>query len=760
MKLSKEFRKLFIPIFLSFFIIVMAMSSFFVLYMNRKIVSTVYNTEVRNLRKAGEVTKLLIDQASTLAQQIHNDYQLKKLLFFDELETIEKIICIEQFKTYSYVIPNLHSIYLYNMKQDLFFIVTAEKIQLIQPPEDFFDQPALSMLTDEASLNTGRPMYRKIPSNGSAVYSFFFHFLGKFADLPVSTVIINFSEPWLQQQIRLFSFNDKQETVAIDTKGNILMGAGKKSKFLSDDWDSLIRAVLDGVTGKENGETEGYFLRNTPRKTLFTYHFREDLGWIYIRKTPYEDLLKPLAVIRTVALAVSALFLLATIIVSFLLSRRVYIPLRQAFFRNSELERERGEASVLINREMLQSFFMEPDPVTHSSVLRSLEDIDLKIDIHRPVYCIILSLDPHVHRQDDNKRLKDEICLNKELDKIREIWETEYPSETFLFKGGLILTILNDPENKNVSEKDLRLKTTDLISLLARDLNTSFSAVFDPVSQTLSEAAVNLADLEDAAEYRLIFGPGSCINMQTIRKRKSLQFEITKQEGDKLSAALNRKEFEEAGLVCFQVLNRAAECTHRSVRNASIQLISVINDAMNRFTSYTPSRTSVPFSVLLRDAHSCTSVRELKDFFVSFLDTIQRSLNTGLDNRRNEIVLAIKRIIKNKYNDPNLSSVLISEELGLSAPYAGRVFKEATGSSLPDFINEFRTERAKELLLTTDLSIQTILEKTGYNSTSHFYSVFRKLNGLTPTAYRWKQKSKTAASPQELSPANHQNAEG
>jgi YesN/AraC family two-component response regulator len=337
------------------------------------------------------------------------------------------------------------------------------------------------------------------------------------------------------------------------------------------------------------------------------------------------------------------------------------------------------------------------------------------------------------------------MCLQRELGKIREIWEIEYPSETFLFKGGLILTILNDPHDKAISEEELRDKTADLISLLARDLNTSFSAVFDPIPASLSDAALNLSDLEDAAENRLIFGPGSCIDMKRIRKRKSLEFEVTKQEEDKLSAALNRQDFEKAARVCFGVLDRAADRTHRSVRNASIRLISVINDAMNRFSSYSPSRSLVSFSALLRDANNCASIKELKDFFISFLNTINNSLNTGLDGRRNEIVLAVKRIIKNKYSNPNLSSVLISEELGLSAPYSGRVFKEATGNSLPDFINEFRTERAKELLLTTDLSIQIILEKTGYNSTSHFYSVFRKLNGLTPTAYRWKHKSSAQA---------------
>ncbi len=75
---------------------------------------------------------------------------------------------------------------------------------------------------------------------------------------------------------------------------------------------------------------------------------------------------------------------------------------------------------------------------------------------------------------------------------------------------------------------------------------------------------------------------------------------------------------------------------------------------------------------------------------------------------------------------------MIYEELGSSAPYIGREFKEQTGQLLLNYINYFRIQKSKELLKTTELSTLPILQKTEYNNTYHFYSVFRRSVGSLP----------------------------
>lgn len=68
--------------------------------------------------------------------------------------------------------------------------------------------------------------------------------------------------------------------------------------------------------------------------------------------------------------------------------------------------------------------------------------------------------------------------------------------------------------------------------------------------------------------------------------------------------------------------------------------------------------------------------------------------------------------------------------------YLSRMFKEATGKSILEYVQELRIRDACLLLKQTDMSINDIAYQVGYNSPSKFYKVFKKLKGITPLRYR------------------------
>lgn len=63
-------------------------------------------------------------------------------------------------------------------------------------------------------------------------------------------------------------------------------------------------------------------------------------------------------------------------------------------------------------------------------------------------------------------------------------------------------------------------------------------------------------------------------------------------------------------------------------------------------------------------------------------------------------------------------------------------FKDVTGVSFIKYLNQYRIQRAQDLLVRTDRSIAEISLDTGYCDQSYFGAVFRKLAGTTPAAYR------------------------
>lgn len=65
-----------------------------------------------------------------------------------------------------------------------------------------------------------------------------------------------------------------------------------------------------------------------------------------------------------------------------------------------------------------------------------------------------------------------------------------------------------------------------------------------------------------------------------------------------------------------------------------------------------------------------------------------------------------------------------------------RRFKDATGLTIIDYVQNLRIEKAKELLETTDMPIDEIGGNVGYENLSFFRQLFRRRCGLSPANYR------------------------
>jgi AraC-like DNA-binding protein len=63
-------------------------------------------------------------------------------------------------------------------------------------------------------------------------------------------------------------------------------------------------------------------------------------------------------------------------------------------------------------------------------------------------------------------------------------------------------------------------------------------------------------------------------------------------------------------------------------------------------------------------------------------------------------------------------------------------FKRATGQSFVPYLTQYRITKAKIFLASTDKRISDISQEVAFCSQSYFGTVFRKLVGITPLAYR------------------------
>lgn len=104
----------------------------------------------------------------------------------------------------------------------------------------------------------------------------------------------------------------------------------------------------------------------------------------------------------------------------------------------------------------------------------------------------------------------------------------------------------------------------------------------------------------------------------------------------------------------------------------------------------------------------------------------------------NATIYLIRTYIASHYKEPGLSVRDISEYAHLSASYACTFFKNETGTTLNQYMTEFRMEKAKQLLSDHRFRITDISASVGYSDGNYFGKSFKKYTGLSPSEFREK----------------------
>lgn len=113
--------------------------------------------------------------------------------------------------------------------------------------------------------------------------------------------------------------------------------------------------------------------------------------------------------------------------------------------------------------------------------------------------------------------------------------------------------------------------------------------------------------------------------------------------------------------------------------------------------------------------------------------------DTDLDyneEKRDEDV--IKRVISliTKHHHENIGLEWIANQIFLSSGYLSALFKKETGINVVQYITMYRMERAKDLLVNTNMKIVDISKNIGYSTSSYFGMQFKKHYGIAPHEMR------------------------
>jgi len=88
----------------------------------------------------------------------------------------------------------------------------------------------------------------------------------------------------------------------------------------------------------------------------------------------------------------------------------------------------------------------------------------------------------------------------------------------------------------------------------------------------------------------------------------------------------------------------------------------------------------------------------------------------------------------------DVSVAELAKTVGMSQYYFSKLFKMSTGTTPHQYVMRQRVERAQEMLREGRTALATVATQVGFETQSHFTSVFRHLVGVTPKRYREMQQ--------------------
>ena len=239
-------------------------------------------------------------------------------------------------------------------------------------------------------------------------------------------------------------------------------------------------------------------------------------------------------------------------------------------------------------------------------------------------------------------------------------------------------------------------------------------------------------------QYSFFFKPGNILYNSIIEaKSNSLPFIFEDKQAD-YNRALTNNDLNSALSVLESIhfgINESISLMPNAVKSFYFELFNLLYQQRSR-QKLTPDLSIESNENIMDIMDSCFCYDVLHNILLEKTKAYFEDSNTNVSE--NKTIYLIKNYISTNYANASLSVKDISDYAHLSVSYLCTFFKAETGTTLNQYITEFRIQKAKQLLVDPRNKVSEISSLVGYNDGNYFGKSFKKMVGLSPSEYREK----------------------
>ncbi|WP_339281287.1 helix-turn-helix domain-containing protein [Paenibacillus sp. FSL H8-0282] len=595
--------------------------------------------------------------------------------------------------------------------------------------------------------------------------------LSDFVSRGMQTSVITY-----MQSLPLDSFNDSSPAVAvviIDEKNISSLLSGLTERY--GGWVHISDAKGNTIVLQGSDEQKMVKMLDDPAfdKNKVSQFYKDDLvittrsdsnGWVYQTGIPQDILMENANKIKRISIQITGGTLIIGLIAGLILAYRNSAPInrmlsvmKEQFGKEEASERNEFDflsgniADMITKNKLLESELNRQLPLVRDAFLKRLiagefktrdeiisaaKQADISMN-QNTGYVGIVQINGYAGM--DSVEILNELSASRLLLKqtLADLGVDVLMTDMGSDKVVTLFFSREEGADKEQEAANITQTMEELAINVFNEYRITILAGFGDLFTEVTEVSLSYDQSKQALEYAVYMNKKGIIWSSEAQIENTTYYYPLDSE-QRLISTIRAGELEEAKRIVRAIIVQnmeqrelSIEMKHQLVGEMKGTFLKLLDQ--KAFTEYSDIE-SVKRRVI--DIGSSESLETIQNEFFDIMEELCGLIANKKKDIHIQIIKQIKDYTAKNYSDTELTLYRVAEQVERPEKYISQLFKEVTGVNFSDHLIKVRMDQAINLLKESGLTVDEIAVRVGYNSSHSFRRAFKRLMGVSPSAYR------------------------
>lgn len=595
--------------------------------------------------------------------------------------------------------------------------------------------------------------------------------LSDFVSRGMQTSVITY-----MQSLPLDSFSDSSPAVAvviIDEKNISSLLSGLTERY--GGWVHISDAKGNTIVLQGSDEQKMVKMLDDPAfdKNKVSQFYKDDLvittrsdsnGWVYQTGIPQDILMENANKIKRISIQITGGTLIIGLIAGLILAYRNSAPInrmlsvmKEQFGKEEASERNEFDflsgniADMITKNKLLESELNRQLPLVRDAFLKRLiagefktrdeiisaaKQADISMN-QNTGYVGIVQINGYAGM--DSVEILNELSASRLLLKqtLAELGVDVLMTDMGSDKVVTLFFSREEGADKEQEAANITQTMEELATNVFNEYRITILAGFGDLFTEVTEVSLSYDQAKQALEYAVYMNKKGIIWSSEAQIENTTYYYPLDSE-QRLISTIRAGELEEAKRIVRAIIVQnmeqrelSIEMKHQLVGEMKGTFLKLLDQ--KAFTEYSDIE-SVKRRVI--DIGSSESLETIQNEFFDIMEELCGLIANKKKDIHIQIIKQIKDYTAKNYSDTELTLYRVAEQVERPEKYISQLFKEVTGVNFSDHLIKVRMDQAIILLKESGLTVDEIAVRVGYNSSHSFRRAFKRLMGVSPSAYR------------------------